>query len=245
MFRNVLCIFLVLFAALSTQFIYAQEEDPYADISHAERQIGIGIAGAGDDTSLSATAIFPINQDNITDGSWAGVSAQQQSGNGEVTAQVLNAHAVVGYDLQESVSINVFGDWSRDKERGIAGQTRLGGFLNVDFYEERGWRINGGAGNFLENKQAQEDLERKATDPNVVRALGYVKVRHGRYSARFEFTPKLDFSHPQFVFKPKASYTLSDTLSLVALGTAGYDSEPLVEGEEFYTSYQLQFSSRF
>ena len=229
---------------MAVHFVYAQD-DVYEEIDHATRQIAVGIAGAGDDNSLSATVIVPIRGNKISDTSWAGGFVQQQTSDGEVTAEVLNAHTVVGYDVHDIVSLNAFADWNRDKQRGIAGQTQFGGFVGVDIYEENGWKVTGGAGNFLESKQALEDLEKKANDSAVVRALGYVKVGFGRYSVRLDFTPKLDLSHPQTSVKGKAAFSLNDKLSLVVSGVAGYDSEPLVDGEEFYTSHQAQFNLTF
>ncbi len=218
---------------------YAQ----YDEIAHDVRQINIGIAGMNDDTSFSATAIVPIDQNKIE--GWGGFYGQQQTSGGEVTSQVLNAHTVVGYAFHERVGINAFVDWNRDKQRGIAGQTQLGAFVSVDLYEDKGWRVNGGAGNFLENKQAREDLELKETDPNVVRALAYVRAQYSRYSVMYRFTPKIDFSDLQVSVEPTATYTLSDTLSLIVRAKLGYETEPLVEGEEFFTSYQLQLGATF
>ena len=218
-------------------------DDPYEEVAHDQRQIAIGISGAGDDNSLSATLIVPIKQDRIE--GWAGGFAQQQSSDGEISAQVINAHTTVGYSVHERVSLNAFADWNRDKQRGIAGQTQFGAFVGVDIYEQSGLLVNGGAGNFLENKQARDDLGVKDTDPNVVRALAYVRGQYQRYSAVWRFTPKVDLSDIQFTLEPTATYTLSDTLSLVVKAKLGYESEPLVEGEEVFTAYQLQLSAAF
>ena len=215
----------------------------YDELAHDVRQINIGIAGMNDDTSFSATVIVPINQNKIE--GWGGFYGQQQTSDGEVTSQVLNAHTVVGYAFHERVGVNAFVDWNRDKQRGIAGQTQLGAFVSVDLYEDEGWRVNGGAGNFLENKQAREDLELKDTDPNVVRALAYIRAQYSRYSVMCKFTPKIDFSDLQVSVEPTATYTLSDTLSLIVRAKLGYETEPLVEGEEFFTSYQLQLGATF
>ena len=231
--------FTLLLAFVAVSISYAQ----YDEIAHDVRQINIGIAGMNDDTSFSATAILPIDQNKIE--GWSGLYTQQQTSDGEVTSQVINAHTVVGYAFHERVGINAFVDWNRDKQRGIAGQTQLGAFVSVDLYEDKGWRVNGGAGNFLENKQAREDLELKETDPNVVRALAYVRAQYSRYSIMYKFTPKIDFSDLQVSVEPTATYTLSDTLSLIVRAKLGYETEPLVEGEEFFTSYQLQLGATF
>ena len=231
--------FTLLLAFVAVSISYAQ----YDEIAHDVRQINIGVAGMNDDTSFSATAIVPIDQNKIE--GWSGLYTQQQTSDGEVTSQVINAHTVVGYAFHERVGINAFADWNRDKQRGIAGQTQLGAFVSVDLYEDKGWRVNGGAGNFLENKQAREDLELKETDPNVVRALAYVRAQYSRYSIMYKFTPKIDFSDLQVSVEPTATYTLSDTLSLIVRAKLGYETEPLVEGEEFFTSYQLQLGATF
>ena len=231
--------FTLLLAFVAVSISYAQ----YDEIAHDVRQINIGIAGMNDDTSFSATAILPIDQNKIE--GWSGLYTQQQTSDGEVTSQVINAHTVVGYAFHERVGINAFVDWNRDKQRGIAGQTQLGAFVSVDLYEDKGWRVNGGAGNFLENKQAREDLELKDTDPNVVRALAYVRAQYSRYSVMCKFTPKIDFSDLQVSVEPTATYTLSDTLSLIVRAKLGYETEPLAEGEEFFTSYQLQLGATF
>ena len=239
MFRQFSQAVLVLVLYFCSMYAYAQ----YDEIAHDVRQINIGIAGMNDDTSFSATAIVPIDQNKIE--GWGGFYGQQQTSGGEVTSQVLNAHTVVGYAFHERVGINAFVDWNRDKQRGIAGQTQLGAFVSVDLYEDKGWRVNGGAGNFLENKQAREDLELKETDPNVVRALAYLRAQYSRYSVMYRFTPKIDFSDLQVSVEPTATYTLSDTLSLILRAKLGYETEPLVEGEEFFTSYQLQLGATF
>ncbi len=61
----------------------------------------------------------------------------------------------------------------------------------------------------------------------------------------YKFTPKIDFSDLQVSVEPTATYTLSDTLSLIVRAKLGYETEPLVEGEEFFTSYQLQLGATF
>ena len=231
--------FTLLLAFVAASISYGQ----YDELAHDVRQINIGIAGMNDDTSFSATAIVPINQNKIE--GWGGFYGQQQTSDGEVTSQVLNAHTVIGYAFHERAGVNAFVDWNRDKQRGIAGQTQLGAFVSVDLYEDKGWRVNGGAGNFLENKQAREDLELKETDPNVVRALAYLRAQYSRYSVMYRFTPKIDFSDLQVSLEPTATYTLSDTLSLIVRAKLGYETEPLVEGEEFFTSYQLQLGATF
>ncbi|MDE0298599.1 MAG: hypothetical protein OXN17_08210 [Candidatus Poribacteria bacterium] len=235
---KILC-FTLLLAFVMASISFAQ----YDELAHDVRQISIGIAGMNDDTSVSTAAILPINQNRIE--GWGGIYGQQQSSGGEVTSQVLNAHAVIGYAFHERVGVNAFVDWNRDKQRGIAGQTQLGGFVSVDLYEDDGWRVNGGAGNFLENKQAREDLELKDADPNVMRALAYLRAQYSRYSVMYKFTPKIDFSDLQVSIEPVATYTLSDTLSLIVRAKIGYETEPLVEGEEFFTSYQLQLGATF
>ena len=230
-------------ACLLSAFVMFCAHAQYDDLTHNQRQINIGFDGANKDTSISATGIFPINQNKIE--GWSGVFVQQQTSDGEVTSQVLNGHAVLGYAFHDRVSLNAFTDWSRDKQRGIAGQTQIGAFVSIDIYQEKGYKINGGAGNFLENKQARDDLGIKDTDPNVVRALAYLRTQYSRYSVMFKFTPQIDLSDLQFSLEPTATYELSDTLSLIASARLGYETEPLAEGEELFTSYQLQLSTTF
>ena len=233
--------FLVLVTAMMV--LVSSGYGQYDELAHDQNLINLGIAGMNDDTSISATVIAPINQEKI-DG-WAGLYGQQQTHDGELTSQLLNAHAVVGYGFLERFSVNAFADWTKDKQRGIAGQFQLGGFIAADLYEDGEIIINGGAGNFLENKQVREDLELKEADPNVVRLLAYVLAKYGRYSLMYKFTPKVDFSDLQLSLEPTATYTLSDTLSLILRAKLGYETEPVVEGEELFTSYQLQLGATF
>lgn len=237
-----LAVISALMLAIFALSVFAQD-DPYEEIAHDVRQVAIGVDGSGGGNSLSATLIVPFEQGKTS--GWAGGFAQQQSNDGEVIEQMLNAHATGGYALHDRVDINAFVDWTRDKERGIAGQSQIGAFVNVDIYADNRLALNGGAGNFVENKQARDDLGLKDTDPNVVRALAYVQLKYDRYVLMNRFTPQIDFSDLQFMVEPTATYSLSDKLSLVVKAKLGYETEPLVEGEEFYTSYQLQLSSRF
>ena len=211
----------------------------YDDVAHDQNLINLGVAGMNDDTSVSATVIAPINQERI-DG-WVGLYGQQQTHEGELTSQLLNAHAVVGYGFLERFSVNAFADWTKDRQRGISGQTQIGGFVAADLYETDEVKVTGGAGNFLENKQVRGDLELKDTDPNVSRWLFYSLAKYRRYSLLSKITPKANFGDFQVSLEPTATYTLSDSLSLVVRAKLGYETEPVVEGEGFFTSYQLQF----
>ena len=234
--RFTLMILLVLLAG------FAQAQ--YDELDHTQRMINIGIDGINSDTSISGSAIIPVDTSNV-DG-WVGLFGQQQTDEGEVTSQTLNAHGVFGYALSDRYGVNAFVDWTKDKERGIAGQTQFGGFVSVDLYEDDAFEVTGGVGNFLENKQAQADLEIKDTDPTVVRGLFYVLTKVGRYKFMFKGMPQLnEFSDARFTLEPSGVYELSDTLQLVLRAKLGYETEPIIEGEEFFSSYQAQIGIQF
>ena len=105
--------------------------------------------------------------------------------------------------------------------------------------------MHGGAGNYLENKQARDDLGIKDADPNVVRALAYLKLKYGRYSLTNKFSPRIDLSDLQILVEPSAEYSLSDTVSLLAKARIGYETDPIAEGENWFSAYQLQLQTTF
>ena len=219
------------------------DETPFDEMDSGKRTIAIGIDGMNDDTSLSATVVVPVNVDRIE--GWAGGFLQQQTDEGEVISQLLNVHTQLGYNVSDLISINAFGDFLRDKERGIGSQLQVGGFIGIDIYETDMLSVHGGAGNYLENKQARDDLGITDADPNVVRALAYLKLKYGRYSLTNKFSPRIDLSDLQILVEPSAEYSLSDTVSLLAKARIGYETDPIAEGENWFSAYQLQLQTTF
>ena len=211
----------------------------YDEIDVGRNLVNVGFDGAGDHTSLSVTAVAPISQFDDRFSGWLGGFAQQQTTDGAITAQTLNAHAQVGWRF-----LNAFGDWTRDKLRGISSQSQVGGFVSAPRFRYAGVGFTAGAGNFLENKQTQADLEVKETDPNVVRWLIYCRASYSNYAALVKLTPALDGADMQASFEPRARYALSDRLAVVLSGIFGYESEPLTDSS-VYSSYQAQLSAEF
>lgn len=237
MFRQFSRAVLVLSLYFCSMGVFGQ----YDDVAHDQNLINLGVAGINDDTNISATVVAPINRGNVN--GWLGLYGQQQTVEGAISSQLLNAHIQVGYDL--GFVINAFADWTKDRQRGISGQTQIGGFAAADLYETDEIQVTGGAGNFLENKRVRGDLELKDTDPNVSRWLLYALAKYRRYSLLSKVTPKADFGDFQISLEPIAAYSLSDALSLIVRAKLGYETAPVAAGEEFHASYQLQLGATF
>ena len=241
------CFVFVCLAVVFMMFCYNvnahEEETPFDELNLTQRIIGIGIDGLNDDLSLSATVVVPVRVKKIE--GWVGGFAQQQSNDGDVTSQLINGHTVLGYKLSERFTINSFADYLRDKDRGIDSQVQLGGFLSADLIDTNTFHLSAGAGNFVENQQARDDLDLKETDPNVLRFLAYAKAAYGRYSIIQRITPQVDLSDIRIELEPTGSWSLGEKASLVAKLRFIYESHPIIEDKYTSSAFQIQWQSRF
>lgn len=220
--------------------VYAQTDDPFKDEDLTSKHVGIGTTGGGGANSLSATLIVPFETDKWN--LWIGGFMQQVTEGSELHSQTINLHVEPEYKVTPRVSINAYGDALRDHVREINGQVQFGGFVTYDFVETDDVGVKIGVGNYLQNRQVQEDLEREATDPTTVHLLGYAKTRYKMVSNTFRFTPKLDMSNPAFELKPKATFAVSKDWALTVGGIVGYEQEA---AEQVYWSYQIQGTYSF
>lgn len=231
-----LAVISALMLAIFALSVFAQFEDE----DTSSRHIGIGLAGGGGVSSVSGTIIVPYETDlwNV----WFGGFIQQTAKDTEIQAQTVNLHVEPEYKFTERISINAYADALRDHVREIDGQVQVGGFVAYKVVDDADVELKIGAGNYLQNRSVQEDLEREATDPTTVHLLGYVKTRYRMISNVFRFTPELDFSNPAFELKPNANFAVSESWGVSLGGIIGYEHEA---DERTYWSYQIQGTYSF
>lgn len=203
----------------------------YADISHDERTLTLGVNSVARDTSVSATAIAPYEKDIYS--GWIGAHINQVTTGDSVTSQYVNAR-VEGAITFESISANLFYDATRDKVQGIAFQSEVGYFIANDFGS-----VSVGAGNFVQDTSAREDLGLIETDPVSVRWLAYAKTNLYGISVLARVTPEIGFADFQATLEPTYVFNLKEDISLSLKAIVEYDSDPLGEADRVNTSTQL------
>ena len=238
MFR-LFVLFLAAMIFLSAYDVVAE----FTDEDTATRHIGIGTSGGGSTNSLSFVGIVPFKEGKYT--GWVGGFAQQISEGDEIQAQTVNVHAEGEIEFTELLGVTVFGDVLRDRFRGIDRQLQGGFFVSADVIEEDGFDVTVGLGNYVQDKQAREDLELTELDPTTVHLLAYAKTSYRNVSVVWRFTPELDLTNPHVEARPKASWQVSDKWGVTVGGIVGFEDEALVDDERLYYSYQLQGTYSF
>ena len=150
-----------------------------------------------------------------------------------------------GLDIVADWSLNVFSELKRDQFAG-ADSFQVGFFAESPRIEVNDALFTFGAGNFVDNEQAQEDLGLKASDERVVRALVYGNMKYKTFNLLVKGTPNAQFwtdaSDLQIEIQP--TLKLAKDLSLMAL--LGFDSDPIrVDDENWRVSGGIQLEKSF
>ena len=227
---------LLMFAVTFVQVAFSQ----FDDLPRDKVQINIGVSGVNDDSSISALIVTPAST-GIYSG-WLGLFGEQQTIEGIIESQVINAHIQGGFNIR-GFGIECFYDFERNDHKGIAGQSQIGAFIRPGIYQVQGVEISGGVGNFLENTSAREDLGLKVGDPNVIRWLGYMSSEFRNVALLTRVTPEIDLSDFQVSIEPTVNFDLDERISLVLGGTAEYESASLLDLWHF--SYRLMLGVEF
>ena len=203
----------------------------FDDIPHAEITIDLGLAGDRGSQSNSLTAVFPYASAN----GWFGIHALRTTAGDEVLSDVVKAHAQGGVRFG-TLGFELFADAERDKLKGTDLTTALGYFVRPGIYERNGWQISGGAGNFVENTDARDELGLTDADDTVIRWLAFSSIDYRGVSTLVKATPISDFSDFQLEISPSIKFELKQNISLGVSALWEYDSDPLSE-EHTHISY--------
>ena len=202
---------------------------------HDQRAIGIGLSGDRLSQSHSATAILPFNTNRFS--GWAGVHALRTVAEGNTLSDVIQGRIEVGTDVY-NWSVNGFVDAERNKATGTDLTTQLGYYLRLPAYENNGWVLTTGAGNYIENTQIAEDLG--IPDAGAVfRWFSYVMARYQNVTSKLEYTPKSDFSDDEIEIETNATISVRTNLELVITHVIDIRENPLVAGENTNSRYSV------
>ena len=196
----------------------------FDDIPHEEITVDLGLAGDRGSQSNSLTAVLPISAVN----GWAGVHALKTTATGEVLSEVVKAHLQGGYRFG-TLGLEMFVDAERNLIQGTDLTTAVGYFVRPGIYERNGWQISGGAGNFVENTNARDELGLTDADGSVIRWLAFSSLDYRGITTLIKATPISDLSDFQLEISPAVKFELKSNISLGISASWEYDSDPITE----------------
>lgn len=213
----------ILFLLFATLMSYCDlAEAQFDDIPHDNITVDLGLAGDRGSQSNSLTAVFPYPRAN----GWFGVHALRTTADSEVLSDVVKAHAQGGIRVR-GVGFELFVDAERDKIKGTDLTTAIGYFIRPGIYDKNGWQISGGAGNFIENVDARDELGLTDADGSAVRWLVFASIDYRGVTTLVKATPLADFSDSQVEVSPSVRYELKENVSLGLSAVLEYHSNPL------------------
>ena len=212
--------------------------DFYGDVDKDSESFSVGIAGQNQSQVTSLTAIFPLSDD----GEWAGFYISRQLADGMVVSEVLNAHIQGGFKLKR-IDVEGYVEAERDKWRMIDLSLESGYFLRPGTHTtRRGIELSGGAGNFTERRDDDEEIGRPPGDVNITFGwLAFVSADWKDVSGVFRFKPSLDFSETQIEASMSFQHELNDNLSFGLTTLSVFDSTSIAE-TDLHSSYMLQLT---
>ena len=211
---------LILVFALHNNTAWAQ----FDDIPQDKITVDLGLAGDRGSQSNSLTAVVPIPEVN----GWVGIHGLKTTADSEVLSEAIKAHAQGGLRFG-SFGVELFVDAERDKLKGTDLTTAFGYFIRPGIYERNGWQVSGGAGNFIENIDARDELGLTDADGSAVRWLAFASADYRGVTTLVKATPITDLSDFQLEISPSVRFTLKEDVSLGLSAVWEYDSDPLTE----------------
>lgn len=209
----------------------------YGDVATDEESITLGIAGQNSNQVTSVTALFPIPDVN----GWTGIYVSRQVADGMVTSETLNGHIQGGLRIRE-VGIEGYASATRDKWRAIDLSIETGYFIRPGQYTWNDIVFSGGAGNYTERRDVDEDIGRGKDDTTVTFGwLAFISGKWRNVSGVVRFKPSIQFTETSIESGLALNHEISDRLAMGLSTQLIFDSDSITD-QDFHTSYLLQFT---
>ena len=199
----------------------------YGDIAADKESFTLGIAGQNANQITSLTALFPLQQAN----GWAGAYVSRQTADSEVVSETVNGHLQGGFKIKD-VGIEAYIDATRDKWRMIDLAVEVGYFVRPGTFTWNDIALSGGAGNYTERRDEDEEIGRDAADAETTFGwLAFLSAKWRNVSGVVRFKPSIDFEETRLEGSLAFNQPLSEQLSLSITTQATLDSASVVEGD--------------
>ena len=178
----------------------------YGDIATDKESFTLGIAGQNANQITSLTALFPLENAN----GWAGTYVSRQVADGEVVAETINGHLQGGFKIRK-VGIEAYIDATRDKWRMIDLAIETGYFVRPGTFTWNDITFSGGAGNYTERRDEDEEIGRDAADAETTFGwLAFVSAKWRNVSGVVRFKPSLDFAETRIEGSMSVNHELTE-----------------------------------
>lgn len=202
----------------------------YGDLAVDKESFTLGIAGQNANQITSLTALFPLETAN----GWAGAYLSRQTADGEVVAETVNGHLQGGFKIKD-VGIEAYIDATRDKWRMIDFAIETGYFIRPGTFTWNNVVFSGGAGNYTERRDEDEEIGRDAADTETTFGwLAFVSGKWRNVSGVVRYKPSLDFAEERIEASLSINQPITEQLGV------GFSTQAIVEAEDVHTSYLLQ-----
>ena len=128
------------------------------------------------------------------------------------------------------------------QRRGISGGAidlalETGYFVRPGTFTWNDVTFSGGAGNYTERRDEDEEIGRDADDASVTFGwLAFVSAKWRNVSGVVRYKPSLDFAEERIEASVSINQPITEQLGI------GFSTQAIVEGEEAHTSYLLNFT---
>ena len=162
----------------------------FSDLVTDNPSVTFSMAGQNTTQTTALTGVLPIKDAN----GWAGIYASRQIVEGTVVDEVYVGHVQGGFRIS-GFGIEGFTELQRNMMQG--DRLRIGYFGRPGIYEVAGGRISGGFGNFSENAEVLDELDKKEDAETSFGWLAFVSGHWSLYGlnlgATVRYLPELDF----------------------------------------------------
>lgn len=209
----------------------------YGDLATDKESFTLSIAGQNTNQITSLTALFPLEGAN----GWAGAYVSRQVADGMVVAETYNGHLQGGFVVR-GIGIEAYVSATRDKWRMIDLALETGYFVRPGHYTWNDITFSGGAGNYTERRDEDEEIGRDKNDISTTFGwLAFISGKWKNVSGVVRFKPSIDFEETRIESSLSVSHEISETIALGFTTQSVLDSQSVAEGD-LHTSYLLNFT---
>lgn len=209
----------------------------YGDLATDRESFTVGVAGQNRNQTTSITALLPLKKIN----GWVGTYVSRQTADGMVTSETVNAHLQGGFRFG-SVGVEAYAETTRDKWRAIDLAIETGYFVRPAVYTWQSITISGGAGNYTERRDVDEEIGRDADDVSLTFGwIAFVSAKWKNLSGVVRYKPSFHFEETVVESSLSFNHTLSDQAAVGITTQSIFDTQSVADGD-LHSSYLIQLT---